>query len=130
MAVVKKQGRYGLVNRTGEEAVSVTFDSLHRTNTGKFVVVKDQKQGLADKNGKTLIHPKYDKVTDLANGYVLIERNGKHGLLTANGISTIPLLYDSLFFNKFNNTYFAADEPNWQKVELGTISQLNSKKSK
>ncbi|PID82703.1 MAG: hypothetical protein CSB15_01920, partial [Clostridiales bacterium] len=78
--IVRKDGKYGLINMSGEEIVKPIYDYLSSWTTASIKFKKDGKYGIMDFKGNIVLEPTYDKLewahgcNAVALGYV-----GKRG---------------------------------------------------
>ncbi len=83
LAIVKKDDKYGLIDRAGKEILPVEYDDISTTEFNDswfgidylnyYCVEKDGKEWLADKTGRQVTDSKYDKIYGFKNGYAIVE---------------------------------------------------------
>lgn len=54
LAVVKKDGKYGFIDRTGKEVIPLIYDDAYGFYDGLAAVEKDGKMGYIDRTGKEI----------------------------------------------------------------------------
>ncbi|WP_080832422.1 WG repeat-containing protein [Cohnella massiliensis] len=119
--MVKKNGMYGLISRTGEEIVKPQYEeiepvkvyvaegaSTHADNiyTVGFVKVKlNGKYGLRDLSGKNIVSPQYDDISVYPNSVgnnkrfmVKVKLNGVYGLFDTTGKEVVAPKYREIGF--------------------------------
>lgn len=79
LAVVKKNGKWGFVDKTGQVVVPLQYDNAWGFRGGLSVVVSNDKRGFIDKTGKVVVPLQYDSVKkDFSDGrmFAEVKRNG------------------------------------------------------
>lgn len=108
---VEKDGKYGLVNFSGEELAGCNYDKIEPLYgvTNSLVVSKDGKYGLCDNEGNIIIEPKYKKILniedDYQNGYIVVDENEKYGIIGANKEIILECKYDEVKGIASNNLF-------------------------
>jgi len=82
---VKKQGKWGAVNRRGVALVRPKFNFVHPQRDGNLIVRPPNLFGLVDKSGKTLVPPDYDSIEWLEGNVFKLELGEQVGYLRRNG---------------------------------------------
>lgn len=82
---VKKQGKWGAVNRRGVALVRPKFNFVHPQRDGNLIVRPPNLFGLMDKSGKTLVTPDYDSIEWLEGNVFKLELGEQVGYLRRNG---------------------------------------------
>ncbi|HEB30417.1 MAG TPA: WG repeat-containing protein [Spirochaetes bacterium] len=59
---VKKDGKYGCINKKGETVIPFLYDDIDYFNNGFAVFTKEDKKGVIDNSGKIIIEPQYDEL--------------------------------------------------------------------
>ena len=74
MAVVGKNGKYGIVNTIGEFVLEMCFDGLKAFESDKYAPAKlGDKWGYINKSGQYIVNPQYDDATDFFDdGYTMV----------------------------------------------------------
>ena len=96
MAVVKRNGKYGYINKNKEEIVPCIYDDAYMFDGGFGEVYIGEKRGYVNKKGKVVLPLKeYD---DLSNyeGFIKASLNRQYGLFDSNGNEIIPFKYEDL----------------------------------
>lgn len=76
-AMVKKNGKWGVVDQYGDETIPPIYDDLRfRSSTQEIMVVKDGKWGIATSNGGEVIPLEYEDV-DITDEHYLARKDGK-----------------------------------------------------
>ena len=96
MARVKKNGKWGLIDKTGEVIMPVEYDKIWDFNEGLAQVWKNDKRGYINKTGKVVIPIEYDYVTSFDDGLVSVRKNDKWGFLDMTGKVVVPIEYDEV----------------------------------
>ena len=92
---VKKDGKYGILNKAGEEIVPPIYDSQIMLNgEGLYLIKREGKYGYINAEGKEIVPPMYDDA-DLffSEGVAKVKRDGKCGFINKEGKEIIPPTY-------------------------------------
>ena len=132
LAVVKKDGHQGVIDRTGKFVIEPKFDAIY-TNSGYeeevykyhvfdengFAEVKvDDKHGLIDKTGKYILMPQYDEI-HYGNEYKTywIELKGKWGLLDNTGKFISEPKFDERIYTCENGFWLVKLNGKWGYID-------------
>lgn len=103
--LVEKDGKWGAINKNGEEIISPKYDSLNYFNHSyllgqqliKFYV--NDSLGLLTLSGDTFLAPAYTEAyvrPDHPDGQLILIQNGKKGLADREGQLLIPIAFDAI----------------------------------
>ncbi len=73
---VKRNGKWGFMNRSGHEVIHCVFEGVTPFNSGKSIVVFHNEQGVIDKAGNWLILPEKQEIT-IINDTLYLEKSKK-----------------------------------------------------
>ncbi|QCX37179.1 WG repeat-containing protein [Aureibaculum algae] len=81
--LVEKNGKFGIVDKTGNDITPISFDAVDKNYNGNFFIIKQNgKWGLYNiVFKKFLIEPSYDNVKMLSNNYYLLQSQNKKTLV-------------------------------------------------
>lgn len=98
LAIVKRNGLYGLVNRFKEEVVPVKYEDIDwYAETNVAIVMLEGTFGIVDRTGRALTPPKYAWISPFNEKYTRVQdTNLKWGCLQSNGNEVIHCIYDSI----------------------------------
>lgn len=103
LAVVKKNGNFGVINVRNKKIVEPKYKQLYFEN--KLIRVQDQDGawGLFDTHGKMIVPPSYDYIGQYSNGLIPVCFSEKWGYINKQGYMFISFQYDSAgsFINDF-----------------------------
>lgn len=85
IAIVRKNGKYGIINRNGLNLISNKYDQIANFKNGFSKVRLRQFVGLADVKGKLIIPPEYESISYAGDGLFRVENGGKIGYLRKDG---------------------------------------------
>ena len=99
IAAVVKNGKWGFINKKGEEIVPLKYDSASALEYDKILsLVKiGEKWGLMDTNGKEVVPVKYDEFDEYGwydPNYIAARIDEKWGILDKTGKEFISIEYD------------------------------------
>ena len=99
--IAQKNGKYGLIDKTGKEAVQFEYDFVFGWTEGVFAACKNGKWGHIDSAGETVTHFRYDAAEMFSDGLAKVSVNDKWGYVNRQGNLEIPIEYDyaEYFFN-------------------------------
>ncbi len=101
MAVVKKDGKCGYIDKTGKEVVECKYDDVYSFSEGMAVVKKDGKYdydwkcGYIDKTGKEVVECKYDFASNFSEGMAIVRKDEKYGFIDKTGKEVVECQYDA-----------------------------------
>ena len=96
MAVVKRNDKYGYINKNRDEVVPCIYDDAWMFEGGFGEVFIGEKRGYVNKKGEVVLPLReYD---DLSNykGFIKASFNKQYGLFDSNGKEIIPFKYEDL----------------------------------
>ena len=97
LAVVKLDGKWGMINEKGEEVVPCKYDLIvWRNGNDVMEVVLDGKWGLLDKEGREVMPCKYEYTSGLYDGLMIVENDFKYGVVNSKGEEVVPLKYERI----------------------------------
>jgi len=91
VAIIRKKGRYGIINRNGLNIISNKYDQIDDFENGFAKVRLRQFVGLADTKGNIIIPPHYEYITYAGDDLFRVENGGQIGYLRKNGTWAWPL---------------------------------------
>lgn len=91
MSLVKKDGRYGYINETGNLAIPFKFKKAFpfSENGYAFVVNDLDSGGYINRNGQYVISPIYDSGSKFQFGIAAVSKNGRYKFIYENGCKAI-----------------------------------------
>ena len=101
LASVRKNGKYGYINKSGQVVIPFEYDWARPFNEGLAAVVKDGKGGYIDQSGQVVVPFEYDSATVFSEGLALVRKDRGWGYIDKNGRTVIPFEY--------NEHYLAGD---------------------
>lgn len=99
-AFVKKDGRWGMIDRAGRQVTGFHYDAIWSFRpTGLAIVLKDSAYGVIDTSGKLILDTKYD---DIHLGWfdgraIRIEDSTGYGIASNTGEILLPCRYRDIF---------------------------------
>lgn len=86
LAKVKKGGKYGFIDKAGNEIVPCTYDDVGDFhNNMAWVENHDWKYGYIDNMGELVIPCKYKRAQDFSEGFAWVNDNGSWRCIDSNG---------------------------------------------
>ncbi|MEB8345782.1 WG repeat-containing protein [Flavobacteriaceae bacterium KMM 6898] len=99
-SIVKKNGKYGLINHLDEISLPIENDLIEKRRWFDYLIVeKDGSQSLYTKDGKEIISKKYEEIDPCYYNYnerFIVKRNGLFGVIDINENIIIPIEFDSI----------------------------------
>lgn len=97
VALVKHNGKEGIVNMSGTELVACLYDpnSIQEEDSAHFTVKIGKKQGLIDLKGATIIPCQFDQVMLNSDGFYDTSKGKKKGLYSREGKEIAACIYDN-----------------------------------
>ena len=75
LAIVKKDGKWGMINKLGKEIVEPQYDYINPYSCGFARIVKDGKVGFLDNNFKEAISPSFTHAYPFKDGLALVDKS-------------------------------------------------------
>ena len=92
---VRRNGKYGYVDKSGHEVIPCKYDYAGNFREGLAIFEKDDKWGYIDKKGREVIPCKYDRTFNFSEGLAIVEKDDKWGFIDKEGREVIPCMYDA-----------------------------------
>ena len=109
-AQVELNGKYGFIDKAGNEVVPLKYDNAWNFCGGRAYVKLNEKYGYVDQNGKEITPLKYDEVWhyDFQEERAQVKVNNKYGFINQDGKEITPLKYDNVydFCNGYARVFF------------------------
>lgn len=114
VAIVSKEGRYGLYNYVNKKEVLPTiYRSIKLWNNSRYFLVEDEKSrfGLYNNRGKEIVETKYNFIPKPENGVSLVtyvdETSGfkKYSLIDSSNLDSVKEIGDYLSIEALNDVY-------------------------
>lgn len=130
MLKLKKDGRFGLIDRNGEQVLDFVYDDIADPygdfTSGPFLTVrKGGKTGIVNTAGRVVIAPVLDEEVSCIDSYIVAARNGMYNVFDSTGK---PLLQDD--YNDIMPMRLSGDVPLFslkQKALYGFFNAANGK---
>lgn len=78
---VKKNGRWGFIDRSGQIAITPRFDQVWHFSDGRA----NEQFGYINRRGKLVIEPRFEDAWYFAHGLALVQVDGKYGYINKKG---------------------------------------------
>ncbi len=105
---IRKEGKYGFINKSGQLIVQNKFDTVSKFSEGLAAVKKEGSWGYIDKTDRIIIPNQFDEASDFHNGLAIVKKNGKSNLIDQNGRLVLDNPYSGIFLTTDN--YFISVE--------------------
>ena len=93
-AIVRKDGKYGVINRSYELIVPFEYDSIYSFSGDLAMVRKGDKYGFINKSGEVVVPLIYDSASPyFYGGHTSVRLNGKYGFINNKGDLVVPTIY-------------------------------------
>lgn len=111
LALVKRDGKYGYMNKNFEEVVECKYNAIRGFSDGLARVERGGLYGYVDNTGKVIIPLEYDNTDyDFYKGIVKVNKNGKWGVIDKSNNVLVPFKYSKL--SGFGNESYISGMPN------------------
>lgn len=117
LSKVRKQGKFGAVNRSGQVIIPAEYHNLHFVGEGMVSVIQNGKLGLIDNTGKVILPVQYDRIAPFSEGLAGVSKGGKFGFVDTAGKFVIPLRYDSAYHSFENGQVVVSLDGQWFKID-------------
>lgn len=107
--MVKKDGKWGCINKDGTEVFGCYYDDVYGYSNGACRVKKDGKWGMKNSRGGMLVDCKYDEVTYMGKDRLAgVRIDGKWALVNILGKIVTPFQFDDVAYGVFERNGFTA----------------------
>ena len=96
MAVVQSNGKWGYINKQGQEVIPLKYDDVGGFSEGMAAVTSNGKCGYINKQGQEIIPLIYDEAWPFSEGMAVVASNGKYGYINKQGQEITPFKYDGV----------------------------------
>lgn len=93
---IKKDGRYGFVNKKGDLRIANRYDSIGEFHEGLAPIKLIGRWGFVNTRDHIAINPNYDHAINFQDGLAVVSRNKKYGVINFEGKPILPLRYDNV----------------------------------
>jgi hypothetical protein len=93
---IKKDDRYGFVDRKGKLRIANRYDSIGEFRESLAAVKLIGKWGFVNTSDQIAINPNYDRCAYFQNELAVVSRNNKFGVINKSGQPVLPLRYDNI----------------------------------
>jgi len=98
LAKVKLNGKYGFIDKSGKEVISIIYDNIEKFNYLGLAKVKlNKKKGLINTTGKEIIPIIYDDLSYTERGLVRVKLNDKWGVIDTTLKEIVLCMYDHIY---------------------------------
>ena len=129
--LVKKDGKYGLINYKGNELLKCEYNSITTLKGIKnsLITDKDGKLGLVDDIGNIVIPNQYKAIKQLGNKYEegFIVQNEKYGVINWDKSVALEAKYDEVKQIYGNGRFVVKQDGKWKIVDTTGNSYLEEK---
>lgn len=115
--VVKKSGKYGIINKEGKELLGFTQEELKAYEDKQFTVYAENGQyGYLYGDGKVFIKGSFEDALPYKNGAAAIKSNGKWGYIDQYGILIVNPKYQEVTSILSSGRALVLDEDGYWKI--------------
>ena len=97
LASVKLNGKWGAIDKLGNEVVPIEYDEVWAFREGLASVKLNGSWGVIDKYGNEVVEIKYDHPVVFKEGLASVSINEKYGIIDKLENEVVPLEYDSTY---------------------------------
>ena len=94
--IVRKNCKYGLLDKQGEIIYEPLYDDIHPLRNGNVIVCKEKSWSLINRQGEILKNLEYDKIKCFVDGFAVVTLGGKYGVIDESGNLISELKYDKI----------------------------------
>lgn len=109
LCFVKRNGKWGVINKKGTVIIPFTYDSDYRDlhfSEGMAAVNLNGKWGYINKQGEIIVPIIYEDCRPFKNGFAFVKYSGHWGYINQIGKSITLFIYDSV---KYGGDYFSEE---------------------
>ncbi|MGE6361252.1 WG repeat-containing protein [Psychrobacter glacincola] len=106
-AAVEYEGKWGVINDTGELTIPYQFDEISYFSEGLTPVRKDELWGYIDSSGNTVVPLNYLNAGSFHNGLAVVAKENGYGMINKDNKIIVPTEYDMPIFtgNDYIDTF-------------------------
>ena len=111
LKVKSLEGKYGLINLSGDKILETIYDNIYPLGELLFAVSKDNKVGFCNLKGEIVIPMIYDDIelpVIFYNGLACVNKDGKFGYINHNNEAVLP--FEFMYNTSFKNGYTIENE--------------------
>ena len=118
--VAIKDGKYGLLDKSGKVMLPFEYESIMDYNTDRFLVKKNGRQGMVGSKGNVLIPIEYNDISSFGgfnfSDYYFVKKDNLYGIMKANGQVILPVKftwvgdYGQMIVGELNKKWSLYDE--------------------
>lgn len=118
---IKKDGKYGLINKEEKELLSAQYDEIVALKGIKnsLKIKKDGKYGIVNTEGKVILETKYADITNLGNddkaGYIVKNEEEKYGIISYLDTQVLETKFENIE-KIYGNDMYVIKEGGKQKL--------------
>jgi|GEM_PF-403245 len=94
LASVKLNGKWGAIDRSGNEIVPIKYDNVWSFSEGLASVKLNGSWGVIDKYGNEVVPIEYDEIWSFSEGLASVKLNGSWGVIDKYGNEVVEIKYD------------------------------------
>lgn len=96
LAKVKRNGKFGFINKKGEEIIPLEYDETGLFSNGIAAVVKSGKTGAINKKNELIIPIEYQALGTFINGFASYWQNGLVGIIDITGKKITEPIFENM----------------------------------
>lgn len=136
---IKENGKYTLVNKSGDKLFDKYFDDVIEIEKDYAVVSQNGKFGVIDMSGNTKINFEYEALDYTTGDNYIAKKDGKFGVISIDGSLKLPIESTGISYVSSGN-FMIADflednklvskvyDENFEEKIKGIVSEVNSSK--
>lgn len=99
LVVTKSQGKYGVIDLSGNTIIEAKYDNIeYLENTGDFLVTSNNKVGIISSKREMKVQLLYDslELIDSDSGLFIAKKDNKYGIIDSKGNIKVYIEYDQI----------------------------------
>ena len=96
LAAVRKDGRWGCINKSGKMVIAPRFEYVTMFSDGLAGVILKERCGFIDTTGALVIPLQYEVVFQFSEGLAVVKKDGRWGCLDRTGKIVIPCRFERM----------------------------------
>lgn len=114
MAVVKKNGKYGFINRQQVMVITPKFEDVRLFKNNYAAVKLNSGWYFINKQGQKITNTTYEAVSDFdENGYAIVYKDKMYGIINEQGQHIVPVKYKKIQLSADGNLLLQEQNNNW-----------------
>lgn len=116
-AIVEKNGKFGVINKSGKTVIYFSFDEIEELDNGYFIVKREDKYGVINIAGNYVLKCLYDDIKNFDEDLIAAKKDNLYGFYDKSGKLIIPHKYLDAYSFKYNTGIVSYQKDQYQFID-------------